>query len=426
MGFELPLVAAVLARLADPSIHLAAYGGVVFPVSLMIEGPIIMLLAASTALSRDLQAYRLIRRFMNGAGLALTLVHATVAFTPLYDVVVAGWMGAPKEILAPARLGLMIMTPWTWSIAFRRFQQGVLIRFGHSRAVAVGTVVRLATMVTVLSVGYLIGTLPGIVVGTSAVACAVLMEATVIGLWVRRVVSAHLKDRLPPAEPLELKRFLFFYAPLALTPLITLTAQPISSASVSRMPLAVESLAVIPVLNGLSFLLRSVGFSYNEVVVALLDRPEALIRLRRFAGLIALGTTSLLLLFALTPLGSFYFATLVGLDASLDGLALRGLWLILLMPALAVGLHFFQGILVYTHRTVAVTEAVALNFAVMVLLLLAGVRYGAVTGLFVALGAHLTGNIVQTGWLWYRGQGARRALGNPAPAVEPPPPDLLP
>ena len=43
MSIELPLVSAVMARLSDPTIHLAAYGGVVFPIALVIEAPIIML-----------------------------------------------------------------------------------------------------------------------------------------------------------------------------------------------------------------------------------------------------------------------------------------------------------------------------------------------------------------------------------------------
>ena len=50
MGVELPLVVATVSRLANPEIHLAAYGGVVFPLSLLIEAPIIMILVASTAL----------------------------------------------------------------------------------------------------------------------------------------------------------------------------------------------------------------------------------------------------------------------------------------------------------------------------------------------------------------------------------------
>ncbi|MBZ0268757.1 hypothetical protein K8I85_11415, partial [bacterium] len=84
MGLELPAVSAVLARLHDPEIHLAAYGGVVFPLALLIEAPIIMLLAASTALSRDRASYRKLRRFVFAAAGALTTVHLLVVLTPLY------------------------------------------------------------------------------------------------------------------------------------------------------------------------------------------------------------------------------------------------------------------------------------------------------------------------------------------------------
>ena len=71
MGVELPLMSAVVARLPDPTIHLAAYGGVVFPIALIIESPIIMLLSASTALSKDWASYRKLWYFMMIAGAAL-------------------------------------------------------------------------------------------------------------------------------------------------------------------------------------------------------------------------------------------------------------------------------------------------------------------------------------------------------------------
>ena len=135
MSLELPALSAVIARLPNPDINLAAYGGVVFPLALIFESPIIMLLAASTALSKDYASYQRLHTYMMRAGLILTAVHILVAFTPLYYVVVVGIIGAPQEIVEPARLGLMIMTPWTWSIAYRRFNQGVLIRSGHSKAV---------------------------------------------------------------------------------------------------------------------------------------------------------------------------------------------------------------------------------------------------------------------------------------------------
>ncbi|MGB2895468.1 MAG: hypothetical protein WBB65_04805, partial [Anaerolineales bacterium] len=143
MAMELPALSAVIARLPNPQINLAAWGGVVFPLSLIIEAPIIMLLAASTALSKDIASYRWLRRFALWAGAVLTLVHIFIAFTPLFDLVVVKLIGAPQEILEAARLGLKLMTPWTFSIAFRRFNQGALIRFGHSQAVSIGTAIRL-------------------------------------------------------------------------------------------------------------------------------------------------------------------------------------------------------------------------------------------------------------------------------------------
>ena len=121
MRAELPALSAVIARLPDPEINLAAYGGVVFPLALIIESPIIMLLTASTALSKDMASYQRIRRFMLWTSMILTGFHLLVAFTPLYDLVVRHILGAPQEIIEPARLGLKIMTPWTWSIAFPSF-----------------------------------------------------------------------------------------------------------------------------------------------------------------------------------------------------------------------------------------------------------------------------------------------------------------
>ena len=145
MGLELPVVSAVMARLPHATVSLAAYGGVVFPMSLLVEAPILMLLTASTALARDMASYRVVRRFMFVAGGSLTALHALIAFTPLFDLIAGTWIGVPDEVREPARVGLRIMVPWTMSIAYRRTQQGVLIRFERARAVTWGTMVRLGT-----------------------------------------------------------------------------------------------------------------------------------------------------------------------------------------------------------------------------------------------------------------------------------------
>lgn len=402
MALELPALTIVVARLANPEINLAAYGGVVFPLALIIESPIIMLLAASTALSKDWASYQRMWRFMMTTSAFLTGIHILIAFTPLYYFIARNVLGAPEAIIEPARLGLMLMTPWTWSIAYRRFHQGVLIRFGRSQTVSVGTGVRLGADVLVLTIGYLLQTVPGIAVATAAVACGVLSEAVYVGIVVRPVLRGALKQA-PPVEPsLTWNTFISFYTPLVLTSLLTLIAQPLGSAAISRMPQALESLAVWPVLSGLVFLFRSGGFAYNEVVVALLDEPGAAASLRRFTVWLAAATTTLLLLLAATPLSVIWFEWISALNPELASLARAGLWLALPLPPLAALQSWFQGNILHKRDTKVITEAVVLYLLVIAGLLGGGILWGKIPGLYVGIAAMGGATLAQTGWMWAR------------------------
>ncbi|MBI5835973.1 MAG: hypothetical protein HZB25_01900 [Candidatus Eisenbacteria bacterium] len=418
MGFELPAVSAVMARLPHSTVSLAAYGGVVFPLALLIESPIIMLLSASTALSRDWQSYRVVRRYMYLAGGATTLFHALVAFTPLFDLVVGGLLHPPAEVLGPARLGLQIMLPWTMSIAYRRTQQGVLIRAGRSRAVGIGTGIRLAANCVVLAVGYYVGHVPGIVVGTLAVAAGVMSEAVYAGFTVQAVLRDQVRRAAPQAVPLTMPAFLKFFLPLALTPLILFLAMPIASAAVSRMPRALECLAAFPVVSGLVFTLRSLGFAFNEVVVALLERPGAVPALRRFAVGLALATTGALTAVALTPLAHLWFSHISALPPALGELARAGLGGALLMPAFSALQSLYQGTLVHVRSTRGITESVVAYLAVSSMLLAAGVVTQRFAGLPVAMAAMSVGTAAQVLWLRARARPHLRGLQWKGPPAE--------
>ncbi|MGQ0721480.1 MAG: hypothetical protein ACT4PE_07905 [Candidatus Eiseniibacteriota bacterium] len=410
MGLELPMVSAVMARLPDPEIHLAAYGGVVFPVAMLIEAPIIMLLSASTALSRDRASYAKLRRFMMWAGGALTALHLAVATTPLFDVVVGGLLDAPEPIREPARVGLLIMTPWTWSIAYRRFQQGVMIRFGRSRLVGTGTAVRLGTIAVVLAVGSALGPVEGIVLGAVAVVAGVMAEAAFAGVMVRRVVADALPKTDPGSRPLTLRTFLAFYTPLAVTATLTLLTLPLTAAAISRMPRPLESLAVWPVISGLTFTLRSLGHAYNEVVVALVDRPGAFRALRRFATGLGVLVTLALVAIAATPFARVYFAGVSGLSEPLTALALTAVWVAIPLPAASVVQHWLQGILTAAHRTKAIGEAILLYVAVTAGVLAAGIAAGTFPGIEVGLAAAGIGYFAQSAWLFARSRPVRRAF----------------
>ena len=410
MSLELPALSAVVARLANPEIGLAAYGGIVFPIALIIEAPIIMLLAASTALSKDWASYQKLHRFMHIAGGLLTGLHIAIAFTPLYDPVVRDLIGAPAEIIEPARIGLQIMTPWTWAIAYRRFNQGVLIRFGHSRAVTIGTMIRLAGNGAVLALGYLAQDIAGIVVATSAVAVGVVSEAIYIGIRIRPVTKSELRVAEAVQPALTWSAFARFYIPLALTSLITLIVQPLGSAALSRMPDALASLAVWPVISGLIFILRSMGIAFNEVVVAVLDQPLASYNLRRFTFLLASGTSLILFLIAATPLASIWFERISALSPQLTELAKTALWFALPLPALNTLQSWYQGAILNSRETRGIPEAVIAFLVVIAVMLQIGIALDRYTGLYVGLAAFSTGSLAQTIWLWWRSRPAMRAI----------------
>ena len=186
--------------LPEPNINLAAYGGIVFPLILIIESPIIMLLGASTALSKDWASYQLMYRFMMIVTAVLTVLHALIAFTPLYYFVANGILGARPESSRRAdrpddhaALDVDDRLP-----PLPSGRADPLRAFAHDRR---RHMVRLLTDAIILAVGFSLR-LEGIVVATLAIAGGVTMEAIYTGLVVRPLLRPSGELRLAaPVQP---------------------------------------------------------------------------------------------------------------------------------------------------------------------------------------------------------------------------------
>lgn len=408
MGIEMPMVSAVLSRMDDSERHLAALGGVVFPVALIVEAPIIMMLAASTALCSDLDAFRRLRRFMTRAGFLLTLVMIAIAFTPLSNFIASEIIGVPEEVVGPSQTGLQIMVLWTWMIADRRFHQGVLIRFGRGRLVGVGTLVRLCGSMIPLAIGLFNPQIPGIVVAASAFALGVLFELVYARWCARSVVRGPLAEA-ERGEELTPSRLWKFYVPLALTPLFGLLSQPIGAAGIARMPMAIESLAAWPALSGFGFMLRSVGHAFNEVAVSLAGSPGGRRALNRFSLIAGIGLGLVNILFAATPLADWWFGTLTGLDPELTELCKRAVWWILPMSATCFLFNCWQGILVHERKTRVITVSVIAFLVVSSSALVFGAWWDGMDGAQFATIALAVGSFAQLAVLGWAVRQSRSA-----------------
>jgi hypothetical protein len=367
MAAEGPIVAAVVARMPEATLNLAAFG-VANALANLIEAPILMLLAASTALAVDQASYRSLKRFAFGLNALLTAVMLLVILPPVYRWLVRDLLALPAQVGDLSYGAVALLVPWPAAIGYRRFHQGLLVRNGMTRWVAYGTICRLAgILATVLLVPRLVP-IRGAHLGGAALSIGVLAEALVTGRLAGRAVRAidERARRDGPGSPLELRRILRFYVPLATTSILPMAVQPMLTFFMGQGRLPIQSLAVFPVALNFVFMFRCTGVSLQEVTIALAARSrEAVAPLRRFATLLAGSTTGALAITAWTGLAVLWYEHAVGLPASLTGLAIWTTRVLTVLPALTVAQAFQRGLLVNAHRTAPISWATMIEVVVI-------------------------------------------------------------
>ena len=359
MAAEAPFLAAVIARLDEPKHNLAAFG-LAYAVAILVESPVIMMLSASTALVRGPISLRRLRRFGAALNGAITVGMLLMLLTPAWRWIAGELIAVPPRVVELTQAGLLILLPWPGAIGYRRFHQGLLIRDGSTRRVAYGTFVRLGAMASTTLALFHLSELPGTWVAAAGLTTGVCAEAWA-ARWMARGVVRKL-SRGQPDDELSYRAIAVFYAPLALTSLISLAAQPMATFFVARGRAPLESLAVLPVVNSLSFLFRALGLSYQEVSIALLGRGrQNWPPIARFGATLALGSSLAMGLIVFTPLADLWFHELSGLSAELTRLALVPARILALLPAFSVLLSVQRAILVHARETAPITWATAIE-----------------------------------------------------------------
>jgi hypothetical protein len=200
-----------------------------------------------------------------------------------------------------------------------------------------------------------------------------------------------------------------FYYPLALTSFIALTVHPMLTFFMGRAPMPVESLAVFPVVHGLTFLFRAAGFSFQEAVIALSGRRfEHVVPLARFGVMMALATSGGMAVVAFTPLAAVWFEVVSGLPPELSVFAVAPARLAMLLPAAAVLLAFQQAVLVQARSTRSITWATVLE-VVTIAALFAGLGRTGMVGANAAMIALVAGRLAGNAYLMLPMRRALRA-----------------
>lgn len=401
MAVEGPISVSIISRMADPVLHTAAFN-LLMALALFIEAPIIDLLSTSTTLAESRRAYLSIRKFVFWLMAFETVAHVAFVLTPLYTLVTVGIMKVPEATAESARTGLIIMIPWSALIAWRRFHQGILIRFGRTRRVGLGTLVRVATLATVGLSLYFTKAADGVTVAATALICSVFAEALFSFIAARPVIANEFAPGRNEGDYLALGKLAGFHFPLTATTIVMFFAMPMTTSALARSPEGQVGMAAWQISTSILWLTRAAVYALPEVIITLGRTKQAVAALRSFTLLCGLGSTLLVALFWWTGAAELVFRHVLRADPETLPLALLVFAYGIPLPTIVALQSFCRGMLTLNHRTPARTAAVAVGFIVLAATLQIGIaqHFSGVATAAISQWTSLSAELAVLYWFW--------------------------
>ncbi|MEP6756098.1 MAG: hypothetical protein ABJA67_11410 [Chthonomonadales bacterium] len=373
MMLEGPVIQGAIGRLSAPSLNLAAWG-LTMSLSLLVESPVIMLLASAIALVKDRQSFFALRKFTLLLSAFCTVLTAAVAFTPLFGYIAVQLMKQPLPIVEAAQPAMQIMLLWTAAIAWRRFYQGVLVSHNRTRVVSWGTAIRLLAAIVAAVFAQKSGRFSGVQVGGIAIMAAVVIEVIATTIFAGPVVEGEVLLKHDPDKPVLTQNAIWkFHAPLAATTLLTLLANPLTATALGRLPEKGHTLAAWPVVGMLLLVIRGWGLALQEITVSQARNPESARATVKFTWIVGIVSSVATVVFVFTPLLSWYMNSVSKVPVDIQEYVRLGMIVGMALPMITALGSWARGLLVAHGRTKEVYTGMGVNLSVHTSLLVISV-----------------------------------------------------
>ena len=360
MALEMPVINSFVARMPNPKENLAVFG-VVFSLALIIEGPIIQMLSAATAVATHYNNYKRLLNFMHSAAVILTLVHLICALPPVFYFIASNLLNIDSYLIPAAQKAFIFMLPWTASIGYRRMWQGVLIQNGRTVAVTLSMLLRMSVTCGVVITGFYTGLIPGSLIAAVSLTTGVMGGALFALLFARKTIkSMKFSDNMQPA--IAYRKLLVFYLPLALTSFITMANRPVLTAGIGRASDPLESLAAWPVIISFMFLFQGFPLSFQETAISLMKNRKNIPRLKNFVTGLSLFTLIFYTAVIYSPLKKMILKDVMGLKDELIDLAMLPLSILMVLTLLTGLIAWLRAVNIKKGTTVNLASAVFTNF----------------------------------------------------------------
>lgn len=220
----------------------------------------------------------------------------------------------------------------------RGYYMGLLIQNRKTGAVSLLNLVSLVSVGLLLYVGYIMK-LPAVtVVGGSQLVGVVL---TLLMTWV--VYRYRYYQREPEEQQVPTQKELWnFFAPIMLTGFFFVVSRPIITAFAGKAANPVEMLVVTRLVFEISFFMVAPLNQFRNLYVTFGKMDLA--GVRNFSVLVLGVILAIMLLILLTPLSTWVFGTIYGMQEPVLTMVIQGAWIVLLMPVVLTIRNYYHGL----------------------------------------------------------------------------------
>jgi hypothetical protein len=364
MSIEGPIATAIISRLPGSKVQQAAFFALL-GISLFIESPAIDFISTGTTLTKGWKSYLSIRKFAFISLGISTILHALFAFTPLFGFISSTILRLEPNIAAAMLIPSIFFIPWTAAVGWRRFHQGVMIRYGDTKPVRNGTILRM----TVLTLsGFGLTQVPEIS-GLAVVAIALNLSVIAEAIFCYGAALPYLRqmrhEHSPEDAEVPLSRIAKFHLPLTGSTMISFVVMPLVASFLSQMPGAILNSAAWSAANGLIWPFRAMTYALPEVIIKVRDQYSSA-TLKQFSFKVGLVCSLVGILLTVTPTAFWFMTKVLGVEPEIARVAAYAVMLASVGPLLTSTSAYYRGMLTSIHATQPRLWSIGVGLLVMI------------------------------------------------------------
>lgn len=334
-----------LGRFDSPTEELAtfAYAWSTFH---LFNAAVIFVPQMTNALARSPRARRQCLNFTLSVAAVLTIPILVMAFTPVGRWVLPRVFPIDAAATESIVMYLRFFSPLILVHALRQHFTGLLVQSRRTGLVTILQVYSLAAILAMLIVGLRVGWPASQTLGVAQVlSAATTMVATIV--LCRRFRRAPVRAA---EEELTYRRIVVFFWPVAVTSVMFSLSRPVLFSFAGRGDAGDATVAALAVAGGVAMIFQNCLNQFRHIFVTF--GSNDLPGIRRFLLRVWLVVTATMVLIAVTPLGTWLFRDLLGVEPHVLPMARHVLGVMCLAPLMICIRNYFHGIAMTGRSTI--------------------------------------------------------------------------